>query len=129
MWTLPQPVIVPYIGTVPGADANTYSLFSTVVSFPGAKWCAINGLQRLVVALTNPQSLTAKGYTSVDRGTNWVQVYDSGALAAPAAGQSNTLDLLIAEFPDFKLDVLNGGAAQTNWTVNMMLEPLQVKVT
>ena len=127
MWN--NGVIVPYIGTVPGADANTYNLFSTVVSFPGAQFMATNGLHRIVVVLTNPQSLTLKGYRSSDRGTNWTQVYDSGATAAPAAGQSNTFDLLISQFADFKLDILNGGSAQTGWTVSMELMPMQVKVT
>jgi len=122
-------VKVPYIGTVPGADANTYNLFSTVVSFPGAMWCSIYNMKRLVVNLTNPQTLTAKGYTSSDRGLNWTQVYDSGLITAPAAGQSNTLDLLISEFPDFKLDILNAGVAQTGWVVSMELQPHQVKVT
>lgn len=122
-------VKVPYIGATPGADASTYNLFSTVVSFPGAMWCSINNCKRLVVNLTNPQSLTLKGYTSSDRGLNWVQVYDSGIVAAPAAGQSNTFDLLISEFPDFKLDVLNAGSAQTGWNPNMELQPHQVKVT
>lgn len=118
--------IVPYIGTVPGADANTYNLFSTVVSFPGAMWCTINGWHRLILSLKNVQSLTLKGYRSSDRGVNWTQVYDSGAVAAPAAGQANTYDLLISEYADFKLDVLNGGVAQTGWVVDMALLPLQV---
>lgn len=121
--------IVPYIGTVPGADANTYNLFSTVVSFPGAQWCAINGWHRLTLSLKNPQSLTIKGYRSSDRGVNWTQVYDSGAVAAPAAGQTNFYDFFVSEYPDFKLDALNGGSAQTGWSVDMELLPYQVKVT
>ena len=129
MKDLQQPVIVPYIGTALPTGATTEVLFSTVVSFPGAKWCAISRLSRLLVNLVNSQSGTAKGYRSSDRGVNWTQVYDSGALAAPAARASNTLDLHISEFPDFKLEWLNGGVTQTVFVIDMALLPEQVKVT
>ena len=67
-------VRVKYTGATPGADASTYTLFSTVTAFPGANYCAMGGLGRLVLALANSAAGTLKGYVSEDRGINWTQI-------------------------------------------------------
>jgi len=109
-----------YTGSVPGADSNTYNIFSSVVAFTGASMAQNNGLKRLFVTIDNPQSATLKFYRSNDRGTNWVQVGGDFAITASATDVS-TFDGLIEGFPDFKLDLVNGGSAQTGMTVTIAL--------
>ena len=116
-----------YTGSTPGADSNTYNLFSSVVAFPGANMAQNHGLKRLFITVDNPQSGTAKFYRSIDaqngvaRGTNWVQV--GGDFAATASSTDVfTLDVMIDGFPDFKVDWVNGGSAQTGWTVTIALD-------
>lgn len=110
-----------YAGAVPGADANTYNLFSSVTAFTGASMAQNNGLKRLFVVINNVQTGTLKLYYSLDRGTNWVQT--GGDISPTAAGATVTteLDALIESFPDFKLDWVNGGSAQTGWSVTIAL--------
>ena len=109
-----------YTGSVPGADANTYNIFSSVVAFTGAGMAQAHGLKRLFVTIDNPQSATLKFYRSNDRGTNWVQVGGDFAITSSATDVS-TFDGLIEGFPDFKLDLVNGGSAQTGMTVTIAL--------
>ena len=84
------------------------------------------GLKRLFVTIDNPQSATLKFYRSMDgvngvaRGTNWVQVGGDFAITSSATDVS-TFDGLIEGFPDFKLDLVNGGSAQTGMTVTIAL--------
>jgi hypothetical protein len=109
-----------YTGSTPGADSSTYNLFSSVTAFTGASMASNNGLKRLVVTVDNPQSGTGKFYRSADRGTNWVQV--GGDFAATSSATDVTpFDLLFEGFADFKLDWVNGGSAQTGWTVTIAL--------
>ena len=64
-----------YSGSTPGADSNTYTLFSTVAQTGmGARFFAEHGLQTMGLDLTYATAGTLKGYKSVDRGSNWVQV-------------------------------------------------------
>jgi hypothetical protein len=120
---------VKYTGATPGADGNTYNLFSTVTTFGGANFCATYNIQRLLVSITNQNAGTLKGYRSSDRGTTWTQVFPDTAVAAPAAGSTNFYDLLISEYPDFKLDWVNGGSAQSPWLIDMSLTRGQVPAT
>jgi hypothetical protein len=123
-----ESVSVRYTGSTPGADSNTYNIFSSVTAFSGC-WAAQNsGLKRLLVTIDNPQSGTGKFYRCNDgiggsttaRGTNWVQV--GGDFAATASATDvTTFELLFEGFPDFKLDWVNGGSAQTGWTVTIAL--------
>jgi hypothetical protein len=123
-----ESVMVRYTGAVPGADANTYPIFSSVTAFPGCNMAQNTGLKRLFVTFDNPQSATLKFYRCNDgiggnttaRGTNWVQVGGDFAITASATDVA-TFDGLIEGFPDFKLDLVNGGAAQTGWTVTIAL--------
>ncbi len=109
-----------YSGSAPGADANTYNIFSSVTAFTGANMAQQNGLKRLVVTVDHPQAGTGKFYRSSDRGVNWVQV--GGDFAATASATDvTTFDLLFEGFYDFKLDWLNGGSAQTGWTISIAL--------
>lgn len=109
-----------YTGSVPGADASTYPIFNSVTAFTGASMAQNNGLKRLFVTIDNPQSATLKFYRSNDRGTNWVQVGGDYAITSSATDVS-TFDGLIEGFPDFKLDLVNGGSAQTGMTVTIAL--------
>ncbi len=123
-----ESVIVRYTGATPGADANTYNIFSSVVAFPGCRMAQDLGLKRLFVTIDNPQAATLKFYRCNDgigggttaRGTNWVQVGGDFAITASATDVA-TFDGLIESFPDFKLDLVNGGVAQTGWTVTIAL--------
>lgn len=115
-----ESVTFKYAGSTPGADASIYNIFSSVVAFRGASMAQNHGLKRLFVTIDNPQSGTLKLYRSLDRGTNWIQV--GGDFAATASATDvTTLDALIEGFPDFKLDWVNGGVAQTGWTVTIAL--------
>ncbi len=121
-----ESVSVRYTGAVPGADSNTYPIFSSVTAFPGA-WMAQNtGLKRIFITIDNPQSGTLKFYRSNDgingvtRGTNWVQVGGDFA-ASSSATDVTTFDGLFEGFPDFKVDWVNGGTAQTGWTITIAL--------
>lgn len=116
-----ESVVFKYSGSTPGADANTYNLFSSVVAFMGANMAQQNGLKRLFVTIDNPQSGTLKFYRSNDRGTTWVQVGGDQAATASATDVF-TFDAIILGFPDFKVDWVNGGAAQTGWTVTISLD-------
>ena len=116
-----------YTGSTPGADSNTYPIFSSVTAFPGANMAQNEGLKRLFITIDNPQSGTLKFYRSVDsnngvaRGTNWVQVGGDFA-STSSATDVFTADLVILGFPDFKADWVNGGTAQTGWTVTIALD-------
>lgn len=117
-----------YTGATPGADSNTYPIFSTVTAFPGVGMVSDLGYKRLFVTIDNPQSATLKLYRCNDgtnggttaRGTNWVQVGGDFAITSSATDVT-TFDALVEGFPDFKLDLVNGGAAQTGWTVTIAL--------
>lgn len=103
--------------TAPGADSNTYPLFNSVTAFGGGLLrVRAGGANRLQFGVENSEAGTLKGYMSPDKGTNWYQVEGDVAVAAAAATDiSGPYDWLIDTYPDFKLDWVNGGAAQTTW--------------
>jgi hypothetical protein len=113
--------VVKYTGSTPGADSNTYNLFSSVTAFQGASMAQNVGLKRATFDIKHSQALTLKGYKSNDRGVTWEQVYDSGSVAAPAATDSTRLDFWFEPYPDFKVDLVNGGSAQASFSVNIAL--------
>jgi hypothetical protein len=113
-----------YTGSTPGADANTYVLFSTASPSAGVagsvavgNWGPMMCLHTYRYEIKNPQAGTVNGYYSNDRGANWVQFYTM-AVAIPAAGEASNDVVLIEGFADFKFEWVNGGVAQTGWTVN-----------
>lgn len=127
-----------YTGSTPGADANTYVLFATAqpsagstnFAFPGGWYCAQHGLKRLIVDIGHANSGTLNLYRSNNRGTSWDQVFTSGAIAAPAATSSTIRDFAIEEYPDFKIEWVNGGATQAaRWIVNMALTDQRAPLT
>lgn len=113
--------VVRYTGATPGGDSNTYNLFSSVTAFSGASMAQNAGLKRLGLDIKHSQALTLKGYKSNDRGTTWEQVYDSGSVTAPASTDSTRLDFWFEPYPDFKIDLVNGGVAQASFSVNITL--------
>ncbi len=116
---IPPNVILKYTGATPGADANAYTLFSTVAAGCPKHWAAHWGLNAYHFDIKHSQSLTVRGYHSKDRGVNWVQFFSTGVLTAPVL---TTNDVVLVEgFEDFMFDVLNAGAAQTTFVVNQDL--------
>ncbi len=115
-----ESVIFTYAGATPGADSNTYNLFSSVTAFTGAGMHAANGLKRLIVDIKHNQNGTLKLYKSLDRGVNWHQV-DEVSATATGATASDIYDALVEEYRDFKLDWTNGGSAQTTWAISVAL--------
>lgn len=111
---------ITYNGTAPGADSNTYSIFSTVTAFNGTRGgFALCGIKRFEVDIKHSQAGTLKAYYSTDGGTTWIQYYDSGSIAAPASGSSTRKDFNVHLYTDWKLDWVNGGSAQATWVVAM----------
>lgn len=120
---------VKYSGLTPGADANTYVLFATTLpaaptDAQNAQWpqkgFALMGIHKVALALKNTQAGTLNAYESPDRGVTWNQV-DTVAVAATAATASFLADYLVEGFADFKLEWVNGGAAQAKWDVMLAL--------
>lgn len=101
-------------GGTPGADANTYVLFSSVVAF-GARVMPTLGISRIQFTVKNSQAGTLKAFLSNDGENAW-QEYDAQAVAIAGAGVvSGPFDYLVDSFKDFRLDWINGGLAQATW--------------
>lgn len=108
-----------YTGSTPGADSNTYTIFSTVAAGYPRGWADMADVHTFHWDIDHDQSGTVKGYHSLDGGTTWVQFYDSGSMAAPGAAATSGAVVLVEGFRDFKFEWLNGGSAQGTWVVNM----------
>jgi hypothetical protein len=125
-----SPTILRRPYTTPGADTNTYVLFATVAvtgtgqSWPDPGWgkgiLSGLGLKRLILSLKHSGDVTLNWYSSSDRGANWHQL-DTDVVTAPVATDVTVRDLLIEEYDDFKLELVNGGAAQTTYNVQLAL--------
>lgn len=114
---------VKYTGTTPGADSNTYVLFSTVTAFGSKNMLAMHGYKRYVCHLTHDQSGTFNWYVSDDRGTNWYQVGTQAVtVAVEDTAEGNWQDVLVEGFQDFKMEWVNGGAAQDQFIVDQSLD-------
>lgn len=101
--------------TAPGANSNTYPLFNSATWSLGAGILPMWG-NRLLFGLTNNNSGTLKAYRSTDKGTTWEQVGGDISVAANSSTDINgPYDYEIDAHPDFKLDWVNGGSAQTTW--------------
>ena len=113
-----------YSGTTPGADTNTYNLFSTVSKEGiGRNFFASVGVEKFLVfiKMDATETGTLKEYCSEDGGTTWLQVSETDVTGAAATSQ-NPYEFLVAPYRDWKLDWVNGGTAQTVWEVNMALD-------
>jgi hypothetical protein len=114
-----------YTGSTPGADANTYVLFATAspsASVAGSvavgNWGPMGDVHAFRYVIKNPAAGTVNGYFSLDRGATWVQFYTMPA-AIPVAGTASTDVVSVEGFRDFKFEWVNGGVAQTGWSVSM----------
>lgn len=126
-----ETTIIKYTGATPGADALTYVFFDTTVAFPAPSFMAMNRMKRLQLGLSNTGAGTLNWYKSLTRDTSttapivWTQI---GTLAVVAgATAENTFDVLVEEYYDFKLEWVNGGAAQSTWIVSLALSGERVK--
>ncbi len=116
---------ITYTGATPGADSNTYVLFSSVVAWPST-YNALSqyGQKRYTLRLEYSRDCTVNWYQSNDRGANW-RVVGTQALTATAPGtpQSTTVDVVVEGFQDFKAELVNAGTAQgTGFTVDQVLD-------
>lgn len=116
---------ITYSGATPGADSATYLLFSSVVAWPStANALSQYGQKRYVLRLSYAQDCTVNWYQSNDRGANWYAVGTEALTAtAPGTAQSVTVDVVVEGFQDFKVELVNDGAAQgTGFTVDQVLD-------
>lgn len=109
-----------YTGSTPGADSNTYVLFSTVTANWPERAFALWGVHKFCLDLKHNQAGTINWYKSNDRGTNWRQM-GTVAVAAPASTDGTLFEAFVASERDFKLEWVNGGSAQSPWIVDMSL--------
>jgi hypothetical protein len=123
--------ICKYTGTTPGADANTYVLLATTQATGNAGWpeCyfALAGVKKVTLVIKHNNAGTLKVYESTDRGTNWRQI-DSITVAAPAATAATPYDFVVEGMRDWKLEWVNGGAAQSPWDVLLSLSEQRAHV-
>lgn len=125
-------ILIPYQGTVPDTETEVHVLFATVAvtgtgsSWPDPGWgkgaLPAFGYKRLLLDLKHDQAGTLNWYKSHDRGTTWLQI-DTEAIADPASTDSTVRDFLIEEYPDFKLEWVQGDAAQTVFVPSIVLSP------
>ena len=111
---------VTYTGATPGADTNTYPIFTTVTNAWPAGFAAMEGISKLVTDLKHSHLGTYKWYKSSDRGTNWLQIGEED-IGAPAATDTVFREFVIEPYADFKLDWINGNSAQTTWVYDIVL--------
>lgn len=106
-----------YSGTAPGANSNTYTLFTTVDGSIPRGWANNADVHSFHYDIKHDNNGTVKAYHSLDGGTNWVQFYDSGTLTAPTYTSNSVV--LVEGFRDFKFEWVNAGSAQGTWVVNL----------
>lgn len=109
-----------YSGSTPGADTNTYGIFSSVSAFPGKRMLPGHGYRRFVVGIRHSSAGTVNLYKSADRGTNWVL---ADTFSAASTTEEDLYDALIEHFDDFKVEWVNTGSAQTTWVVSLAASP------
>lgn len=126
-----------YTGSTPGANANGYALFTTAPIAAGAAgsaaaadgavpfgdWAPDMGLHVFRYVIKNPAAGTVNGWYSLDRGATWVQFYTLAA-GIPVSGTASSDSVTVEGLRDFAFVWVNGGVAQTGWTVNMSLSGL-----
>lgn len=111
---------VTYQGSTPGADANTYTLFDTT-TYPMKGFLAMAGLKRFIIDLEHDQAGSLRWAKSENRGTTWIQLAADEAIAAPAANTTTIRDFYIEPYGDWRLQWINGGAAQGVWIPSMVV--------
>lgn len=112
---------ITYNGSTPGADSNTYNLFSTVTAFPGASMLAMTGSRRFALDLKYSTGCTLKTYKSDNRGTDWRQIKEH-LLLPPISTGTYRREFAVEAYRDWKIDLVNGGAAQSPFVLDMSLD-------
>jgi hypothetical protein len=117
-----ETVRLKYVGSTPGTDSNTYTVFDTTTAANGIPRDFIPsvGFKRFLLNLEHSHACTLNWYWSLDRGTTWIQD-GTETLAAPAAAETSIRDFLVEGHADWKLELVNGGTAQSPFVVNMSL--------
>lgn len=113
--------ILRYAGANPGADSNSYTLFSTVTGLPGAQALTAGvGVHRVRVDVycTAAAGCTFELQKSRDKGVTWRTVTESSALAA---GTTGTFDEIVEGFYDWQVLWNNNGNAQTDFEADIAL--------
>ena len=115
------PARAPYTGANPGADSNTYTLFSTL-SFP-ARMFTHSGHTRINVSLLGD---TGEGGTLQLRrydvnGLNGTIVHDD--VVVFAAGEAQVYDFQTGLYDHFALEWVNDGSAKTTFLVDVAMMP------
>lgn len=107
-------------GGTPGADTNTYVLFDST-TFIGAGVMRPRGISRITFTVKNSQAGTLNASTSNNGGTTWDQYNSQAVLASGAGVVAGPFDYLVDTFKDWKLEWVNGGAAQATWRPQMTM--------
>lgn len=105
-----------YTGSALPGNAETVVLFSTAAACPMANWGPMNNIHSYHYDIKHDQAGTVKGYKSSNRGTSWVQFYDSDSLTAPT--YTSTAVVLVEGLADFKFEWVNGATPQTAFAVD-----------
>lgn len=113
-----ETAVFTYTGSTPGADSNTYVLFSSVTAFPGKRMWAYQGFKRMVVGVRHSSAGTINLYKSADRGTTWVL---ADTFSAASTTLEDLYDALVEHMDDFKVEWVNTGSAQNPWVVSLAL--------
>lgn len=121
-----EAVKIGYTGTALPLAAATVSIFDTVVAFQGGQELAMFHMKRLLIDIFNDQAGTLNWFKSrgkrgtLTTNTTWVKV---GTAAVPivAAGATNSFDLAIPEYEEFKVELLVGGVNTAVFDVDLAL--------
>lgn len=95
-------------------DSNTTEIFNSVTTFGTGVFRTLN-INRLIFEVEHSHLATVRVYRSSNHGTNWDQTRADIAIAAPAAGDINVVDIDTAPYMDVKIEWVNGGTTQTTW--------------
>lgn len=124
-----------WTGTTPGADSNQYSIWSSCRTgvaddathkdnvannanrdgANGANMFQLTHTDKVVFSVKNAAAFTLNEYYSIDRGTTWLQI-SSVSCPIPASGFTTEREFLVETYPDWRLEVVNQGSAQTTWS-------------
>lgn len=109
-----------YSGSTPGADANTYVLFSTTSAvgqalFQGA---CVHRVRCDIAATQSGSFVLSK---SRNRGVTWRAVLTQAA--APSVTASAIFDQVMEPYYDWKLEWTNGGVAQAYFEADLCVLP------
>ncbi len=122
-------------GTTPGADSEQYSIWSSCATgiaddathndnvannanrdgACGANLFPNTHTDKAVFAVKNSQAFTLNTYYSLNRGTTWLQI-STEVCAIPATGFTTDREFLVEMYPDWRIEVVNGGVAQATWS-------------